>query len=248
MKKLILTMIFCLFAVNVSAGQQEDMDLCAQKIKKQYKVDVIKKWFDINENCKTNERYLVFSDDKELYDCQLNRKKNYIYVINRKWAGEIATKMTKDYQYMIDAMFPEKLPKGRCGLINENYLQNEYNVINKKQFQKQQKLISDKQKKETVEACYKALEKADQDDIVFYDFDDITYDKENPAYLNIGEQPTTFFWLFEIGRFKILCYRGSDEYNPKDNKKYKNVSVWFTNKSGLTELTKFKRTSYKYQW
>ena len=68
-------MIFCLFAVNVSAGQQEDMDLCAQKIKKQYKVDVIKKWFDINENCKTNERYLVFSDDKELYDCQLNRKK-----------------------------------------------------------------------------------------------------------------------------------------------------------------------------
>lgn len=248
MKRFCLAIAISLIATSVYAGQTEDMNLCAQKIKEEYRVDVIKKWFDINENCQTNERHLVFSDGKELYDCKLNRKYNYISVINRKWAGEIASKMTKDYQYMIDAMLPEKLPKGRCGLIKERYSQNEDNVINKKQFQDQQKLKSDKQKKETVEACYKALEGTGQDDIVFYDFDDITYDEEHPAYLNIGEQPTTFFWLFEIGRFKVLCFRGSDNYNIKNNKTYKNVSVWFTNKSGLTGLTKFKQTSYKYQW
>jgi hypothetical protein len=240
-------MALCLTTTIAHAGQTDDMNLCAERIKAQYKVDVIKKWFDINGNCQTNERHLVFSDGKELYDCKLNRKNNFISVMNRMLAGEVLSNITEDYQYMIDAAFPEKVPAGRCGLIRENQPSDnilpEEHAIDKSLFNKQAKAEKDKETKETIEACKRAIKENADDDVIFYDYDKIEKDKEYESYFVIGEQPAEFLGLFDSGIYRVLCYRGRDEYS--SGKTQKQVTVWFKSKSGLAIRS---GKSYRYTW
>lgn len=246
MRKIILILAFCLYATSTLAGQREDMDLCAKKIKEKYKVDVIKKWYDKNENCQTNERDLIFSDGEVLYNCTINRKKNYISATALMKENSIEVYNIGDSFSVMDSdEVLKKRPKGRCGLISETYYLSENNVISKDLFKKQQQNEAQREKKEiertkyeALKMCQKVLKEKGENDIIFYDINNITENEKYQNYFNIGEQPVTFLGL-EIGHRTALCK--TKRYM---NGRYaKEIKVLF-----LDTMGDFQSKSYEYKW
>lgn len=92
MKKIILTVALCMFTMNVSAGQQEDIKLCKNKILDEFGENVTSP-FNIGERCK-NDTWVF--DSWEQFFCQIDRKNNRIYVgklpydmEKRKYTGDL---------------------------------------------------------------------------------------------------------------------------------------------------------------
>lgn len=87
MKRFCLAIAISLIATSVYAGQTEDMNLCADRIKNKYNINVKRTYFDMASECNNGEHGVHFlgfnyqqGSQSKSYGCLLNRKENTVIV------------------------------------------------------------------------------------------------------------------------------------------------------------------------
>lgn len=145
-------MMLCLFATNVSAGQQEDMKLCADRIDNKFNVKVKRTYFDMASECndKKDVHFLGFKYQEGFqtkdYGCILNRKENSIMV------EEIPPEHLKKYS----GLGCTELAGIAMAVAANNLFNEEANAIDKnivKKRKAQEKKDEQKQHQELIKKC-----------------------------------------------------------------------------------------------
>ncbi len=156
MKKLILVLGFCLFATNVFAGQQEDMNLCADRIDGKFNVKVKRSYFDMASECNTEKNgmhFLGFKSQEAFqvrsFGCILNRKENSVIV------EEIEPQHLKKYSGLeCLGMADVTMAIAMNNVFNEEAIAIDKSIVKKRKAQEQKN--EKKQHQDIIEKC-KAL-------------------------------------------------------------------------------------------
>ncbi len=153
MRSFIFVLTFCLLATNVLAGQQEDMNLCADRIDNKFNVKVKRTYFDMASECndgKSGAHFLGFKYQEAFhirsFGCLLNRKENTVIV------EEIQPQHLKKYSGLeCLGMADVATAIAMANAFNEEAIAIDKNVVKKRKAQ--EKKNEQKQHQELIEKC-----------------------------------------------------------------------------------------------